>query len=99
MLSFAGESVLVGLRSVPPPEPDFELARALARLASSAALVPVEPLTDWLSLRAASGVAPLVPTAGCVGRVVGLGVDVASLPPVAGWVGGAPVAGERDNPV
>jgi hypothetical protein len=69
VLSFAAGSVL----------------RALARVAlSRAAADSLEASPDWSCLRAASGVAPLVPPAGWVGGVVGLGVDVASLPPVAG---------------
>ena len=69
MLSFAAGSLL----------------RALARVAlSRAAADSLEASPDWFCLRASSGVAPLVPPAGWVGGVVGLGVDVASLPPVAG---------------
>ena len=80
MLSFAVESVLVRLRSA-PPWPDFDFVRAAAGLSTFPAL---ESSSTGFCLRAISGVAPLVPPDGCVGGVVGLGVDVASLPPVAG---------------
>jgi hypothetical protein len=73
------------------PEPVPRVSRASGDPALPPAVEdPSRPPAAGLCWRAACGVAPLVPTAGCVGGVVGLAVDVA--PPTAGWVGGAPVA-------